>query len=433
MVPCIIFAADYIEPLPIDSYAVTSDYGERVNPVTYENQFHYGIDLGAPEGTNVYATTNGEIQIGFDEINGNWIRVVESLGNYTHYLHLSEILVSNGITVTQGTTIGKVGSTGRSTGPHLHYEVIINDVKVNPNSVTTFTASPTIPTNLYPINLFGNGMHKTGMIDMYLDGYLPYTIYKSNNNVDWSYLATSNTNKFTEYGLTNGITYYYKLVDRYGRDAYFRYTPPITELTIYPITVIKLADDYVHLRWNEFFDSMNLYLDDVLLITFTYGISEYTITGLESDTEYQIHGINSYGERSNTIKIHTSKDINNLEDLLKKIFEPVSGIDTNADGVPDYAQDIKDAIEQMKNKLTGGVFDDMQDTLTGRNLPQGSEASAGIPKIETVFMGINIKVFDITMEEFNPWIDFIRLLVLAFLVVGFIYAIISIFDVQFKV
>jgi murein DD-endopeptidase MepM/ murein hydrolase activator NlpD len=110
-------------PLPF-TVPVTSIYGWRNNPVTGTWTFHSGIDLGAPMGTPVLAATSGKIQFaGWAGGYGNMVEIAhESSG--TRYAHLEAIYVSEGQQVRQGQQIGTVGSTGRSTGPHLHFEIL---------------------------------------------------------------------------------------------------------------------------------------------------------------------------------------------------------------------------------------------------------------------------------------------------------------------
>ena len=110
-------------PLPY-SVPVTSRYGWRSHPVTGSWAFHSGIDLGAPKGTPVLATKNGKVS--FAGWSGGYGNLVE-LGHSefgTRYAHLSAIYVQSGQNVVKGQQIGLVGSTGRSTGPHLHFEVL---------------------------------------------------------------------------------------------------------------------------------------------------------------------------------------------------------------------------------------------------------------------------------------------------------------------
>jgi murein DD-endopeptidase MepM/ murein hydrolase activator NlpD len=111
-------------PLPY-SVPVTSPYGWRMNPVTTIWSFHSGIDLGAPFGTPVLAAKAGRVDFaGWGDGYGNLVELDHgSIG--TRYAHLDAIFVSQGQQIAQGQQIGIVGSTGRSTGPHLHFEIMV--------------------------------------------------------------------------------------------------------------------------------------------------------------------------------------------------------------------------------------------------------------------------------------------------------------------
>ncbi len=116
---------------------------------------HNGEDIGAPMGADVAATNDGIVRITVDHIfSGKGVFVDHGLGFYTMYFHLSEILVKDGDLVTAGQIIGKVGATGRATGPHLHWGVKLNGARVNPYALldlpfkngTTPPTTATIPT-----------------------------------------------------------------------------------------------------------------------------------------------------------------------------------------------------------------------------------------------------------------------------------------------
>ena len=94
---------------------------------------HNGEDIGAPLGADVAATNDGVVRITVDHIfSGKGVFIDHGLGFYTMYFHLSEILVKDGDLVRAGQIIGKVGATGRATGPHLHWGVKLNGARVNP-------------------------------------------------------------------------------------------------------------------------------------------------------------------------------------------------------------------------------------------------------------------------------------------------------------
>jgi murein DD-endopeptidase MepM/ murein hydrolase activator NlpD len=111
-------------PLSIPS-PITSLMGWRIHPISGDRRFHAGVDFGAPTGTPVVAAQAGRVAIA-DYIGGYGITVVldhPTQGQQTLYAHLSQILVPPGTWVEAGAVIGRVGSTGNSTGPHLHFEV----------------------------------------------------------------------------------------------------------------------------------------------------------------------------------------------------------------------------------------------------------------------------------------------------------------------
>lgn len=113
---------------------VTSSFGERQDPINGEGAFHAGIDIAAPYGTPVRATADGEvIGAGFGTGYGREVVIDHGHALTTLYGHLSAMAVVPGEHVTMGQVIGYVGLSGRSTGPHLHYEVRVHKVAVNPH------------------------------------------------------------------------------------------------------------------------------------------------------------------------------------------------------------------------------------------------------------------------------------------------------------
>ncbi|MCS7244792.1 MAG: peptidoglycan DD-metalloendopeptidase family protein [candidate division WOR-3 bacterium] len=112
---------------------IVSNFGYRNDPFTGEWKMHEGIDISAPIGTPVYASADGTVIFaGYKEGYGLCIDISHGNGIITRYAHLSRILVSVGQKVKRSEIIGKVGSTGRSTGSHLHYEIIVNGTPKNP-------------------------------------------------------------------------------------------------------------------------------------------------------------------------------------------------------------------------------------------------------------------------------------------------------------
>lgn len=119
--------------MPLENARLSSDFGTRIHPVLGRRAGHQGIDLAAPTGTPIYATADGTVsRANWFSSYGNYIAIEHGADLQTRYAHLSRIAVSAGETVKKGDLIGYVGSTGRSTGPHLHYEVRVNGVAVDP-------------------------------------------------------------------------------------------------------------------------------------------------------------------------------------------------------------------------------------------------------------------------------------------------------------
>jgi murein DD-endopeptidase MepM/ murein hydrolase activator NlpD len=115
------------------SGSVTSAFGERKNPLGAGDDFHPGVDIAAGEGTPIAAAASGRvIAAGPDGGYGNLIVVDNGNGVTTRYGHCSQIFARVGDSVAAGQTIGAVGSTGRSTGPHLHFEVRVGNTPVDP-------------------------------------------------------------------------------------------------------------------------------------------------------------------------------------------------------------------------------------------------------------------------------------------------------------
>ena len=122
--------------MPVENARMTSKFGYRTHPVTGNYGFHTGLDLAVPEGTPIKAAFYGRVaETGSDDAWGNYVLMEHSDGFATYYCHMSEIYVAEGAVIRQGETIGLVGSTGWSTGPHLHFEVRINGIRVDPEKL----------------------------------------------------------------------------------------------------------------------------------------------------------------------------------------------------------------------------------------------------------------------------------------------------------
>lgn len=124
--------SDFISPLNTQG-VITSDFGFRNDPISGEYKMHNGLDIAAEKGSDILSVSNGVVyKTGFDDGYGNYIVIEHADGFNTLYGHCDSIVAKTGDTVKQGDIIATVGSTGRSTGNHLHFEVRKENLKVNP-------------------------------------------------------------------------------------------------------------------------------------------------------------------------------------------------------------------------------------------------------------------------------------------------------------
>ncbi len=123
---------------PVNGARLSSGFGKRKHPVLGYSKMHRGLDFAAPTGTPIMAAGSGIVESsGWNGSYGKYIRIRHNSTYKTAYAHMSKIKrgITPGQRVNQGEIIGYIGSTGRSTGPHLHYEILVNSRKVNPLTV----------------------------------------------------------------------------------------------------------------------------------------------------------------------------------------------------------------------------------------------------------------------------------------------------------
>lgn len=133
-----------IQPVP-EKYLRTmaSGYGARLDPVYGTMKFHEGLDFSAPIGTPVYATADGTVDVAsWQSQYGNMVEINHGFNYTTRYAHLSKLIARQGQRVKRGDLIGLVGNTGKSTGPHLHYEVRYRGAPQNPLNYYFYDLSP---------------------------------------------------------------------------------------------------------------------------------------------------------------------------------------------------------------------------------------------------------------------------------------------------
>lgn len=121
-------------PLPSKGFKrISSGFGTRRHPILKKNKFHFGLDLAAKKGTPIYASAQGKVVTSkYSSTYGNFVVINHQNGYKTLYAHMIMAAVKKNQRVKQGAVIGYVGSTGRSTGPHLHYEILRKNKKINP-------------------------------------------------------------------------------------------------------------------------------------------------------------------------------------------------------------------------------------------------------------------------------------------------------------
>ena len=119
---------------PVSGYTVTSPFGMRVHPVLGVSRMHNGIDMACAQGTPIYATRAGKVTVASYQAGGagNYVSINHLDGFSSIYMHMTHYVVSAGQNVSQGQLIGYVGSTGLSTGPHLHFGISYAGTYVNP-------------------------------------------------------------------------------------------------------------------------------------------------------------------------------------------------------------------------------------------------------------------------------------------------------------
>lgn len=118
---------------PLDTVIVLSEFGWRTDPISKTRKFHYGIDLLSHFNEPIIATGNGIIiKSEHNKSYGNYVKIKHTLGYSTLYSHLNKIVVKKDQRILKGDTVGYAGKTGRASGVHLHYEIILNDNNIDP-------------------------------------------------------------------------------------------------------------------------------------------------------------------------------------------------------------------------------------------------------------------------------------------------------------
>lgn len=118
---------------PLEDYSITSEFGYRIGPISGDPGIHTGLDMAASYGTAIHAAADGVVvDASYDNSYGNYVKILHKNNTVTIYAHCSSLCVSEGDSVKQGDTVAKVGSTGASTGNHLHFEMRKNNIRIDP-------------------------------------------------------------------------------------------------------------------------------------------------------------------------------------------------------------------------------------------------------------------------------------------------------------
>ena len=169
---------------PVDGARISSGFGRRKHPILGYTKLHKGIDFAASRGTPIYAAGSGTIEKAsrFGSY-GKYVKIRHNNGYYTAYAHLNSYArgVKKGRKIKQGQVIGYVGSTGRSTGPHLHYEVIKNGRQINPMSIKTASSKKLKSLEL---GIFSNYINNVDRLFASLDYNPSVRKFAANNTSD---------------------------------------------------------------------------------------------------------------------------------------------------------------------------------------------------------------------------------------------------------
>lgn len=130
-------AIEFTQPVT-GEYKISSGFGYRIDPFKHKKAFHNGIDIPLPKNTPVLASRDGiVIKTGKDLYGGKYVKIKHENGYTTLYIHLSKFIARKGAKVKKGEIIGLSGNTGRSTGPHLHFEICASEKPINPLLILT--------------------------------------------------------------------------------------------------------------------------------------------------------------------------------------------------------------------------------------------------------------------------------------------------------
>lgn len=287
--------------------------------------------------------------------------------------------------------------------------------------------------NVYADTLYVEGSHTPGAINLkIMNGNAPYKIYKSTDEQNYDFIMEITSDRYKESGLENGRTYWYKVIDSNGKTGLAKQTIPFTMIEVYPLEITELGDNYVQLKWNSLYSNIDLYVNGFLWDS-SIKESSITVTDLNSNSEYTFYFINRAGEKSNTVKVTTSNDLNNLINKLDKLltslfYDDSFKIDSNNNGIVDGMEGIYDKAEEIiKSPIIGlpsdigSIIKDSGDKIKTPSIEDDSSGLNKLPKFEVEIIP-GYKVNLLNLEPFLKEIKLIRYILVCMLYVElFIY------------
>lgn len=271
--------------------------------------------------------------------------------------------------------------------------------------------------------------HETGKITMSLNGNAPYQIYQSIDNENFTLIGGSDSDLYSVYGLEGGNTYYFRIVDSGGGVCFLRYSVPAMMLQKLPLSIVDIRDNEATIYWDMYdFKDADIYVNGSVVKSVN-DLTSYTLNNLTPNTEYRVYLKNKYDVQTNTICFRTT----NFFDKLQKLFASDLDKDSDNDGIPDWLEPIMDKLNEILDKIGGGTINDVANIVNDGSVNIGDGDINGIPKIETTYKGLHIKVFDLNDPRLSGMIHDIRLLCLAIVTIMFIFLVLTFFNVTFKV
>lgn len=346
---------------PTDGDRITSTFGPRSAPVPGASTDHGAIDIGVPVGTNVYACDDGKVTIaGWSDSAGNWVVIDHGNGYITKYMHNSELKVSQGDKVTKGQVIAKSGSTGHSSGPHVHFQVEYNGEKKDPLTFKYYNSDKGDGSN--SVSTSGNGDEKSENTKYYAK---VATWNEETHTIESNDSETASSSS-TNYSMTTTNINYQELVSGY--------TMPFNYL--WALLVIGEDKDFVLDLANLVYNSeLEITVHDNLTVNTNTIVNTYT-KKKKTDTEAQVtirYGEESISENSDTVKDNWTDEETNDYKVTETTITKTNTLDvalTKANTwIVDYSQEYK--YQQPQTNTTNN-----SQTLENKDYPNEPDSTS---------------------------------------------------------